>query len=278
VTEIGDSNTGLTIEVAGRSPIVVAWAAASNVGRRRAANEDSFVAKPPIFAVADGMGGHSAGDVASAAVVTRLAEIATVPFLDTDNIDRALARATDDITLEGETEFGIGTTVTGAALTLHEGDAYFAVFNIGDSRVYLFDHNELSQVTVDHSVVQELVDAGQLTRDEAEHHPDSNIITRAVGFGVVPTADIWLLPARPGVRLLVCSDGLTKEVSDERIRLHLAAGLTPVETGGALIDAALAAGGRDNITTIIVDVHEAVPGTGLESGVEDTAPRGRRVG
>ena len=278
MTEIGDSNTGLTIEVAGRSPIVDAWAAASNVGRRRAANEDSFVAKPPIFAVADGMGGHSAGDVASAAVVTRLAEIATVPFLDTENIDRALARATDDITLEGETEFGIGTTVTGAALTLHDGDAYFAVFNIGDSRVYLFDHNELSQVTVDHSVVQELVDAGQLTRDEAEHHPDSNIITRAVGFGVVPTADIWLLPARPGVRLLVCSDGLTKEVSDERIRLHLAAGLTPVETGGALIDAALAAGGRDNITTIIVDVHEAVPGTGLESGVEDTAPRGRRVG
>ena len=278
MTEIGDSNTGLTIEVPGGSPIVVAWAAGSNVGRRRAANEDSFVAKPPIFAVADGMGGHSAGDVASAAVVTRLAELATTPFLDPLEIDHALQRATDDITLEGETEFGIGTTVTGAALTMHEGEAYFAIFNIGDSRVYLFEHNELSQITVDHSVVQELVDAGQLTRDEAEHHPDSNIITRAVGFGVAPSVDIWLVPARPGLRLLVCSDGLTKEVSDERLRLHLAAGLTPVETGGALIDAALAAGGRDNITTIIVDVHEAVASDGLESGVEDTAPRGRRLG
>ena len=277
MTEIGDSNTGLTIEVPGGSPIVVAWAAGSNVGRRRAANEDSFVAKPPIFAVADGMGGHSAGDVASAAVVTRLAELATTPFLDPLEIDHALQRATDDITLEGETEFGIGTTVTGAALTIHEGEAYFAVFNIGDSRVYLFDQNELSQVTIDHSVVQELVDAGQLTRDEAEHHPDSNIITRAVGFGVAPSTDIWLIPARPGLRLLVCSDGLTKEVSDERIRLHLAAGLTPVETSSALIDAALAAGGRDNITTIVVDVLEVVSGDELEGGIEDTAPRSRRL-
>jgi serine/threonine protein phosphatase PrpC len=277
VTEIGDSNTGLTVEVDGGTPFVLTWAAATNVGRKRAANEDSFVAKFPIFAVADGMGGHSAGDVASAAVVTRLGEIATGSFIETAAVERALQLATDDITLVGETEFGIGTTVTGVALTMHEGEAYFAVFNIGDSRVYLLDHNELSQLTVDHSVVQELVDAGQLTREEAELHPDSNIITRAVGFGVVPSADLWLLPSRPGLRLLVCSDGLTKEVSDDRIRLHLAAGLTPVETGNALIDAALAAGGRDNITTIVVDVHEAIDRDELDGDVEDTAPRGRRV-
>lgn len=277
MTEIGDSNTGLTVEVPGHDSFVLSWAAATNVGRRRAANEDSYVAKLPIFAVADGMGGHSAGDVASAAVVTRLAETATGTFLDPGDVERSLERATDDITLVGETEFGIGTTVTGAVLTLRDGEPYFAIFNIGDSRVYLFDRNELSQITVDHSVVQEMVDAGQLTRDEAEHHPDSNIITRAVGFGVVPSADIWLLPVRPGLRLLMCSDGLTKEVSDERIRLHLAAGLTPVETGSALIEAALAAGGRDNITTIVVDVHDALGSDELDSDTEDTAPRRRRA-
>mgnify|MGYP002652395700 CR=1 FL=1 len=109
------------------------------------------------------------------------------------------------------------------------------------------------------------------TRAEAEHHPDSNIITRAVGFNAKPYADFWMLPARTGLRLLICSDGLTKEVTDDRIRLHLAAGLTPVETAGALLDAALAAGGRDNVTAIVVDVLDAPE----IADIEDTAPRSR---
>ena len=98
---------------------------------------------------------------------------------------------------------------------------------------------------------------------------DSNIITRAVGFNAKPNADFWMLPARTGLRLLLCSDGLTKEVSDDRIRLHMAAGLNPVETAGALIDAALASGGRDNVTAIVVDVLDAPEILDLE----DTAPR-----
>ncbi len=260
MTEIGVNNDGLAVSIPGRGnqAVTIAWAAATDTGRRRAANEDSFVASSPLFAVADGMGGHSAGDLASAAVVERLAEAIAADFLAPRTIERALERATADIsTIAGDSELGVGTTVTGAALTLQDDQPYFAVFNIGDSRVYSFERNELAQVTVDHSVVQELVDAGALTREEAEYHPDSNIITRAVGFNAQPTPDFWMLPVRTGMRLLLCSDGLTKELTDARIRLHMAAGLSPTETATALIDAALAAGGRDNITTIVVDVIDA---------------------
>ena len=278
MTEIGGTNAGLTVALPGRpgASITIAWAAVSDTGHRRLANEDSFVAKSPLFAVADGMGGHSAGDLASAAVVERLAEIVGADsdsdFLAPRTIERALERATADISaIAGDSELGVGTTVTGAVMTLQDDDAYFAVFNIGDSRVYAFERNELVQVTVDHSVVQELVESGALTRDEAEHHPDSNIITRAVGFNAQPFPDFWMVPIRTGLRLLVCSDGLTKEVTDERIRLHLAAGLKPDETAAALVDAALAAGGRDNVTAVIVDVLDAPD----ILDIEDTAPRHR---
>ena len=260
MTEIGGSNPRLSLPIPGREgeTVTLAWAALTDTGRRRAANEDSFVAKSPMFAVADGMGGHSAGDLASDAVVTRLAEQATADFLAPRVVDRALDAATVDISvIIEETEQGMGTTVTGAVLTLQDSEPFFAVFNVGDSRVYSFEKNELVQVTVDHSVVQELVEAGTLTRDEAEHHPESNVITRAIGFNAAPSPDFWMIPVRTGLRLLLCSDGLTKEVSDERIRLHLAAGLSANETVSALVDAALAAGGRDNVTIVVIDVLEA---------------------
>lgn len=273
VTEIGGSNRGLHIPIPGSAGVTLAWAAATDTGRRRAVNEDSYVASSPLFVVADGMGGHSAGDLASAAVVGRLGEMIGPDFLAPREVERALERATADITvISGESELGVGTTVTGAVLTLLDDRAYFAVFNIGDSRVYTYDHGELLQVTVDHSVVQELVDAGTLTRDEAERHPDSNIITRAVGFNAAPYPDFWMLALTTGLRLLVCSDGLTKELGDDRIRLHLAAGLDPEHTAGALVDAALEAGGRDNVTVVVVDVVDA-PGADLD----DSAARPRRA-
>ena len=271
MTGIGGDAIGTVLAIPGRDASVrISWAAATDTGRRRSANEDSWVAKLPLFAVADGMGGHSAGDLASAAVVEHLADVARGAFVTTDGIERALDAATDDIVeLASETELGVGTTVTGAALVLQDDSPYFAIFNIGDSRVYRFERNELAQVTRDHSVVQELVDAGALSAADAEHHPDSNIITRAVGFGARPALDYWMLPPRAGMRLLVCSDGLTKEVSDTRIRMHLAAGLSPVETAGALVDAALASGGRDNVTVIVIDVIDAPD----DSDLDDTNPR-----
>jgi serine/threonine protein phosphatase PrpC len=132
-----------------------------------------------------------------------------------------------------------------------------------------FENNILSQVSVDHSVVQELVDAGLIRAEDAEFHPDSNVITRAVGFNAEPMPDYWIVPIRTGLRLLLCSDGLTKELDTERIRLHLAAALAPAETAQALVDAAIAAGGRDNITAIIVDIVES---SGLLD-LEHSAPR-----
>lgn len=272
MTEIGASNPEIPIPIPGDdgAEIRIAWAAVTDVGRRRAANEDSFIAAPPVFAIADGMGGHLAGDLASAAVVTRLAEVRTSDFIAPETIEIALEKATVDIDIISDgSELGVGTTVTGAVLTLVDGDPYFAIFNIGDSRVYRFERNELAQVTVDHSLVQQLVDSGVISQAQAHNHPDGNVITRAVGFQSQPTPDFWLLPLRAGLRLLVCSDGLTGEIEDERIRLHLASGLSADETASALVDAALAEGGRDNVTVLVVDVI-AAPGPS-ELGI--TAPR-----
>ncbi|WP_411698523.1 PP2C family protein-serine/threonine phosphatase [Conyzicola sp.] len=272
MTEIGASTPELVIPIPGDgdAEIRISWAAVTDVGRRRAANEDSFIAAPPVFAIADGMGGHLAGDLASAAVVTRLAEARTSDFIAPESIEPALERASADIDVISDgSEIGVGTTVTGAVLTLVDGDPYFAIFNIGDSRVYRYERNELAQVTVDHSLVQQLVDSGVISQAQAHNHPDGNVITRAVGFQSQPTPDFWLLPLHAGLRLLVCSDGLTGEVEDERLRMHLAAGLSADETASALVDAALAEGGRDNITVLVVDVVAAPEPSELGT----TAPR-----
>ena len=262
MTEIGAETGHRTIRVPGGARVRLSWAAVTDVGRRRKANEDSFIARSPIFAVADGMGGHLSGDLASDAVVRRLDEHVTGDIVPPMHVEYALEQATRDIdVIAGDSEIGVGTTVTGAMLALVEGQPHFAVFNIGDSRVYSFVGNKLRQVTVDHSLVQELLDAGRITRSQAAKHPDGNIITRAVGFQAVPTPDWTLVPARTGLRLLVCSDGLTGELDDKRIRLNLAAGLSAKETAGALVDAALASGGRDNVTVVIVDVTEIVEAT-----------------
>jgi PPM family protein phosphatase len=255
VSHIGTDRVAHRIPVPGGGAVVLTWAARSDVGHRRASNEDSVVVASPVFAVADGMGGHAAGDRASAAAVEHLQPRKGVKFLDIETLERSLADAAADIdTLAEDIPVGVGTTVTGAVLTLVDGAPVFAVFNIGDSRVYRFEGTELTRVTIDHSVVQELVDAGMIEAEDAESHPDSNVITRALGFRDDPRPDLVMVPARAGLRLMICSDGLTKELADDRIRLHLAAGLSAEETAGALVDAALAAGGRDNVTVAVVDV------------------------
>ena len=272
MTEIGRSVASISVDIPDHpdARLVLAWGAATDTGRRRAHNEDSFLAELPIFAVADGMGGHSAGDIASAAVVSRLAEAVTESFTDADTIERGLRAATVDISLAAdEKELGVGTTVTGVALSLQDDEPFWTVFNVGDSRVYLFERDALVQVTVDHSVVQELIEAGIIRAEDAENHPDSNVITRAVGFNVEAIPDYWVVPVRTGLRLLLCSDGLTKELDVEAIRCHLAAGLSAEATALALVEAALDGGGRDNITTIVIDVLES---SGLGE-FENTIPR-----
>lgn len=267
MTEIGRSRSSYRVEVAAAEPveITLAWAARTDTGHVRTANEDSYVARAPIFAVADGMGGHAAGDIASSSVVTRLSEIVPDPWVGTESIERALHDAVDDIERGTDgLDRHTGTTVTGVALTIVGGEATWAVFNIGDSRVYRLVGSTLSQVTVDHSIVQELIDVGAISREEAVTHPHSNVITRAVGLTEAPIPDYRLLPVVAGERLLVCSDGLTKELTDHGLHTILSTGAPARATADALVDAALGNGGRDNVTAVVVDVvavtaHEAAP-------------------
>ncbi|CAM5312046.1 protein phosphatase 2C domain-containing protein [Leifsonia shinshuensis] len=257
MTQIGRTNRRHTVVVPGGADarISLSWAALSDTGYRRSVNEDSLLARSPIFAVADGMGGHTAGDFASTAVVTRLAEKVRADFVTEASLTEALRDAVGDMGRGvGQTDLGTGTTVTGIALTLADGAPYWLVFNIGDSRVYSFRDGTLEQLTVDHSIVQELLDAGAITPEEAEVHPHSNVITRAVGFNEDPVPDYFLFPIVAGSRLLVCSDGLTKELTEHGIRYYLGEGSSPLDAAQQLMDAALGNGGRDNVTVVVVDV------------------------
>ncbi|NNC13215.1 serine/threonine-protein phosphatase [Planctomonas sp. JC2975] len=272
MTQIGRSSKRHHIAVPGKdgARITLAWASVTDKGYRRAVNEDSLIARSPIFAVADGMGGHSAGDVASAAVVNRLAEHTGPSFIDEGSIDTALRDAVVDMEKgAGQSDLGTGTTVTGFALTMVGGEPSWLVFNIGDSRVYELEEGELRQLTVDHSIVQELLDAGAITPSEAEVHPHSNVITRAVGFNEDPVPDFSLVPLTVGTRLLACSDGLTKELTEHGIRHFLTVGSSPLDAAGQLMDAALGNGGRDNVTVVVVDVMETP---------DSPLPAGRRTG
>jgi len=171
----------------------------------------------------------------------------------------------------GVTDEGSGTTVTGAALGTIADEPAWIVFNIGDSRVYRLVGGVLEQLTVDHSIVQELVDAGQITREEADTHPHSNVITRAVGFHEAPIPDYRAIAVEEGMRLLICSDGLTKELTSYGIRHFLVANSKSEKAARQLLDAAIGNGGRDNVTVIVVDVVKVArpygghPGEGGET-------------
>lgn len=232
------------------------WAMRTDLGHRREINEDSAVAAAPVFAVADGMGGHEAGEVASACVVERLAELGDTTVTE-DDLTRALRDAVNDLVASG-VDAGSGTTVTGIALQSEGDEPILEVFNIGDSRVYLFRDDLLVQVTRDHSIVQELVDAGQISADEAEVHPHANVITRAVGFHDDPVPEMVRLAVQAGDRVLICSDGLTKELTHYGLAHFLAREFTIDQAADELINAALSNGGRDNVTLIVLqfDAHE----------------------
>lgn len=236
--------------------IELSWHGITDVGHRREVNQDSLVMSPPIFAVADGMGGHSAGEVASAAVVRRLAELGGIVTITETDINGALGDAVDDIELDaGETDLGAGTTVTGVSLGALGTSPTWTVFNIGDSRVYQYFKGALTQLTVDHSVVQHLLDTGAITAEEAEIHPHANVITRAVGFNEQPAPDYTQLAVVAGQRLLLCSDGLTKELTEVGIQHFLATAESAEEAAHQLVQRALDNAGRDNVTVIVIDVH-----------------------
>jgi PPM family protein phosphatase len=235
--------------------------AGSDVGRTRSGNEDSYFCGRTVFAVADGLGGHQGGEVASAAAVAPLAALDGREFADPDQAAEALAvaireansaildRAAGDPGL-----WGMGTTMTAAAVA---GDSHLQLAHVGDSRAYLLRDGDLEQLTTDHTVVGELVRRGRLTPEQAAIHPERSILTRAVGLDprvLVDTPDPVGL--RPGDQVLLCSDGLTEAVADDRIAELLSAGADGETACRSLIDAANAAGGPDNITVVLIRVDE----------------------
>lgn len=249
-----------------RPHVEVISGALTDTGLRRRVNEDAHLASFPVFIVADGMGGHEAGDRASAAVVDAFRGFEGRSDLAPEEVADAVHaahRAVADIA-RGTTR-GAGSTLTGI-VSVRQGEEHrWLVVNVGDSRVYRLVSERLEQLTIDHSIAQEMVDAGRLTREEMSSFEGRNVITRAVG-GEHSPADFWLLPVVTGERLLICSDGLSGELSDAAIRAGLLSGASPAQTTGALVAQALAHGGRDNVTAIVVDVV----GGGIHPRLEDT--------
>ena len=257
----------------------------TETGRVRAINEDSFLATDPMFFVADGMGGHSFGDRASQAAIAALA--ARVPGASDptpDDVREAVASANTAVRdLSAPEDIGqarAGTTLTGVARVTTDTGTHWMVVNVGDSRVYTWDGRFLEQLTVDHSAVQELLDTGAITPEQALRHPERNVITRALGADDVVEPDVWVLPAHASQTFLICSDGLTKELSDEMIASILAGdvvfGDEPEDSPARqLVEAADVAGGHDNITAIVLASHvEHQPSSpDDEDDIDDTHER-----
>lgn len=238
-------------------------AASTHVGHVRATNEDSLLNVPPIYLVADGMGGHNAGEVASAIAVEEFEKLTIQENVTVEQLGQALRTAADRIgELGGEAQLGAGTTVAVVATMVLDGVGYWVVLNLGDSRVYRLSGEIFEQVSVDHSVVQELMDRGELSRDEAKVHPYRHMVTRALGAGPESDPDYWLIPAEVDDRMLVCSDGLTGEVDDATIEKMLRGPQDVRTIAENLVQLALDAGGRDNVTVVIVEAVEVV-GLGL---------------
>jgi len=233
----------------------LSWAATTDTGKRREVNQDAVLAEFPLFVVADGMGGHLGGEIASASTVDRLRAVVESGIVSPKNIEKALARAVKDIVAHPETtDEGTGTTLTGLYLEAAGDEPHWVTLNIGDSRVYLLRDDDIVQITTDHSVVQELIAAGRLSPEEAENHPYGNVITRAVGPSDSVKPDYLRLEVLDGDRFVICSDGLTKELTDFGIRHFLEANPDPADAVEAMMAAALENGGRDNITIVVLDV------------------------
>ncbi|WP_435744125.1 PP2C family protein-serine/threonine phosphatase [Microbacterium sp. PMB16] len=236
-------------------PLLLSWAGVTDQGRRRETNQDAFLADYPLFIVADGMGGHAGGEIASRSTVSRLQAVVEAGTVSRPTIENALELAIGDIADHPETtDEGTGTTLTGVYLDEDGDEPQWVSLNIGDSRVYLLRDDRLIQVTTDHSVVQELIAAGKLSPEEAEGHPYSNVITRAVGASELTAPDYVTIDVRPGDRFVICSDGLTKELTDYGIQHFLRENAEPGPAVDAMLAAALENGGRDNVTLVIVQV------------------------
>ncbi len=246
---------------------------ATDVGRVRQHNEDAALTSGTVYVVADGMGGHAAGEVASRIAAETVVELAARPVVHVGDVVAQVEEANRRILASAARhpeQTGMGTTVAGLALVSVGGSRHWAVFNIGDSRVYRCLDGQLSQVTVDHSEVWELVERGLITPEQAQRHPGRNVVTRSLGRDPMGVVDTWVFPPYPGEVFVICSDGLSNELTREEMEAVLADHPDAEEAAAELVRRGVAAGGRDNVTAIVV----AVQGQDADSDVdEDTTPR-----
>lgn len=249
-------------------------AAVSHVGKIRANNQDSGYAGGQLFVVADGMGGHAGGDVASAIALKRIMET-DKPFASADDAEFALRSALSAAnSLLAETVFdhpeltGMGTTVSAI---LRSGDKV-AIAHIGDSRIYLLRDGTLTQITADHTFVQRLVDSGRITPEEAAVHPRRSVLMRVLGdVDAAPEIDTTVLETRPGDRWLLCSDGLSSYVADERIEAALKSYPDVRAAADRLVKESLDQGAPDNVTVVVVDVDETPDSSSIPAVVVGSA-------
>ncbi|HWV47990.1 MAG TPA: protein phosphatase 2C domain-containing protein [Microbacterium sp.] len=241
-------------------------AAISHTGKVRSNNQDSGYAGANLFAVADGMGGHAGGDVASSVAIQRLAPLDT-SYATTDDAQAALqaavTTAAGDLIRAAKDRpelAGLGTTVSAIIMV----DEYAVIGHIGDSRIYLFRDDELTQITADHTFVQRLVDSGRITPEEARYHPRRSVLMRVLSdMDNDPELDMFVMPTLPGDRWLLCSDGLSGVVDELHIAKVMRQGLAPGRTADTLLKQALDGGAPDNVTIVLVDVGGQHP---LSSG------------
>ena len=248
----------------GIDQVELQYGVATDVGLVREVNEDSFLAEPPVFVVADGMGGHDGGDIASRIVVeefARLADAGYDPRRGSHAVMGTLRAGQRRLSEYAATHRGSdggrwngGTTAVVAMLVEEQGGPQWLLANLGDSRIYRFTQGELCRVSTDHSVVQELVDSGQITEEEALVHPERHIVTRALGGPDPLDPDFFRVTLADAERVLLCSDGVTDLIRDAEIAEVLAAHADPRDAAQGVVEAALAAGGIDNATALVVDV------------------------
>jgi PPM family protein phosphatase len=244
----------------------------TDTGRRRMRNEDAFICEPPLFAVADGMGGARAGEIAAglaAAALEEAGERVSGATGMAELIEEANRRIWERSLTDPQTA-GMGTTITAALVDAAAGTV--AMGHVGDSRAYLLRGDTIEQLTTDHSLVAELVESGILTPEEAERHPQRSAITRALGTEPTVDVDAFTIEAAPGDLFLICSDGLSTMVAEEEVVSAIeTAGRDPELAAAALVAAANARGGEDNVTTVLFEIVEGDTMTEEEPAEEEVA-------
>lgn len=257
----------------GQFPVELVAASFTHVGRVRSLNEDSVLDTAPFFLVADGMGGHEHGEVASGMVVAMVPSLLAGRPVSAASVRVAIEECNRRVHLEGGGGRGMGTTITGVVVASDTHRPSLILVNVGDSRTYRVRDGVLEQLSIDHSRVQELFQVGAISAEQMSTHPERNVITRAVGIEPLVSPDVATVHPVPGDRFLVCSDGLSGELSAAEIAQCLAHPL-PSLAAQALLDAVLATPARDNISAIVVDVVSVQPPS-VADDLDRTDPRGR---